>query len=125
MLYSGLGNISSFLSCGNQIEHLPKNMGYQVTSISAKFMTAQSNAHILWCEHMQILILDEKNWRVHRHVGHDFFFKCSDFIVLKSARCYSTIEHDSYSTHEYIQIPSSLHTHCYTPLDDTLERAQV
>lgn len=61
MLYSGLGNISSFLSCGNQIEYLPKNMGYQITSISAKFMTAQSNTHILWCEHMQILILDEKN----------------------------------------------------------------
>ena len=44
MLYSGLGNISSFLSCSNQIEHFLKNIGCQIIFISAKFLTAYSNA---------------------------------------------------------------------------------
>lgn len=82
MLYSGLGKSScilSFLSRSNQIEHLLKNTGIacQITSISTKFVTAQNTAHILSCEHMQILVLDRKDQRVHRHVGHDFFFNKS------------------------------------------------
>ena len=80
MPYSGLGNISSFVSCSNQTEHFQKNIGCHIISISAKFMTAQNNGHILWCGHTQIL----KYWMGNTEESTGLW----DIIFKKCSHCY-------------------------------------